>query len=144
MGDGNSKVRARGRCICGSVRYEVRGPLRDVAACHCTECRRATGSIFHATVAWRDDVTIHDNGRLAWYQSSYGARRGFCSNCGSNLFFDGHAEPYLAITAGSLETPTGLDLKAHIYVTEKADYYAIDDGLPQHDQHGHGLTIPEA
>ena len=60
MADGNSKIRARGRCICGSVRYEVRGPLRDVAACHCTECRRVTGSIFHATAARHDDVTIHD------------------------------------------------------------------------------------
>jgi len=44
---------ARGRCLCGAVRYELRGPLRPVVACHCNMCRRTSGHFAAATAARR-------------------------------------------------------------------------------------------
>lgn len=116
------------------VRYEVKGPMRPVVACHCVECRRATGHHVAATAAPRDAVTIA--GEIRWFASSPGVRRGFCPVCGSNLFWDREGSERIAIFAGSLDTPTGLRLVGHIFVAEKGDYYEITDGLPQAAQGG--------
>lgn len=118
----------RGSCLCGAVRYETTGPLRPVIACHCTQCRKTSGHHVAATSAPRDSVTI--TGKVQWYQSSPGAKRGFCPVCGSNLFFDG-AGDNLAIFAGTLDAPTGLAVRGHIFCDDKGDYYELTDDLPK-------------
>lgn len=123
--------RAAGGCLCGAVRYEVRGPLGPVYACHCSQCRRASGHDFVSTSAPRARFTLLQFDALRWYASSPRARRGFCSTCGSLLFWDAPAEDYICFTAGSIDPPTGLALAAHIFTADKGDYYAIADGLPQ-------------
>jgi hypothetical protein len=120
-----------GQCLCGAVRYQVTGRLRPVIACHCSQCRRATGNFMTATAAMRGDLAIEGAENLAWFTSSDTARRGFCRICGSNLFWEGNGLPYVSITAGSLDSPTGLTLDRHIFVADKGDYYAIADGVPQ-------------
>ena len=120
---------ATGGCLCGAVRYRVMGPLREVVACHCQQCRRSSGHHVAATSAERADIEIA--GTVTWYASSRWARRGFCGVCGSNLFWDRIGGPRLSISAGTLDGPTGLRLKGHIFVADKGDYYAIADGLPQ-------------
>ena len=135
-------MRASGACLCGDVRYEVRGPLRPVIVCHCSQCRRSTGHVLASTAARRADFVITHGDSLRWYDSSEKARRGFCGRCGSNLFWDGKGLDYVAISAGTLDPPTGLALARHIYVASKGDYYTIDDGLPQSRDGLH--TIPTA
>ena len=123
----DTKTEIRGSCNCGAVHYHVTGPLRPVIACHCTQCRKASGHYVSATGARREDVAI--TGQVQWYQSSAMARRGFCPTCGSYLFweeFDGLV--YLA--AGALDGSTGLQLQDHIFYADKGDYYAATDGLP--------------
>jgi hypothetical protein len=123
------RPRQTGGCLCGAVRDRVAGPLRDVVACHCGQCRRASGHFAAATAARREDLAVE--GRVRWYESSAGVRRGFCPTCGSNLFWDDAAKPRISIFAGSLDVPTGLRLKGHIYAADRSDYYTIADGLPQ-------------
>ena len=118
----------RGSCLCGAVTYTVDGPLRPVVACHCTQCRKASGHHFAATSASRDHVRVE--GEVHWFQSSDIARRGFCAVCGSNLFWDGPGQN-LSILAGSLDKPTGLKLAGHIFCADKGDYYDITDELPK-------------
>ena len=89
----------------------------------------------------RDDIDIEGDDSLGWYQSSTKARRGFCRNCGSNIFYDHDDRNTLAIMAGTLDQPTGLKLAIHIYVDDAADYEIIDDGLPKLSK-GHSLTYP--
>ena len=120
-----------GGCACGGVRYEVRGKLRQVIACHCGQCRRITGHFMAATAAHRTDFHLTEASGLAWYRSSDQARRGFCSRCGSTLFWDGEARDFLSIAAGTLDPPTGLRIAQHIFTADKGDYYAIADGAPQ-------------
>ena len=120
-----------GGCLCGKVRYEVRGRLRDITACHCGQCRRQHGGFGLYSEAAVAEVVIADDSALAWYQSSAKARRGFCRHCGSALFWHRVGAPRMAVAAGSLDQPTGLKIVQHIYVEDKADYETITDGLPQ-------------
>jgi hypothetical protein len=123
-----------GACLCGRVRFTVRGRLRDVIACHCTQCRRQSGHYWAATDARCDDVTIEGGEALAWYEASEKARRGFCTTCGSFLFWDERGTDRISIAAGAFDRPTGLRLARHIFVDDKGDYYEIADGLPQRRQ----------
>ena len=119
-----------GACLCGAVRYSVHGPLRDILLCHCGQCRRCHSHLGAYTSAARADVTLEDGGALRWYAKSPRGRLGFCGVCGSSLFFEPAGEDRLAIAAGSLDQPSGLELMGHEYVADKADYDRIDDDLP--------------
>ena len=119
-----------GTCQCGAVRYRITGPVRDVIACHCRECRRMSGHYFAATAAAWEHVEIIESGDLAWFKSSTTSRRGFCRRCGSSLFFDHGQENPLGIAAGSLAEDEGLNLAVHIYVDEGGGYY----GIPNHER----------
>lgn len=120
-----------GGCLCGGVRYRTRGELRDAIACHCSQCRRTSGHYAAMTSVANADLTIMRADTLQWYRSSDSAERGFCRICGGNVFWRPTGEERTAITAGTLDTPTGIKLQEHIFVADKSDYYALDDGLPK-------------
>jgi hypothetical protein len=116
-----------GSCLCGGVRFEVRGPMQDITACHCTQCRKTTGHFLASTNVANDDLVMTENGGLRWYKSSDVAERGFCGTCGATLFWRGFGRSYISISAGALEKPTGLKIAKNIFVADKGDYYAIPD-----------------
>ncbi|MGB0671215.1 MAG: GFA family protein [Rhodospirillales bacterium] len=122
-----------GGCLCGGVRFQVSGPLRDVVSCHCTLCRKATTQVFAATKAWLDDMALLSDATLRWYRSGPNSERGFCGTCGAALFFRVDGSDQIAIGAGSIDGETGLKTAAHIYVADKGDYYDITDGRPCFD-----------
>ncbi|HUZ84861.1 MAG TPA: GFA family protein [Gaiellales bacterium] len=126
---------ATGRCLCGAVSYRVSGPLRDVLICHCGECRRWHGHVCAATAAAREHVAISGGEALRFVDSPAGrshARRGFCQECGSSLFWDAPESATISIAAGTLDPPTGLRLLGHIHTASAGDYYDLpDDGLPR-------------
>ena len=127
----------KGSCLCGAVRFEVNGSLQPPDACHCSMCRKWTGHYSAGTDVPRDAVTIHGMDRVTWYRSSEKVRRGFCSICGSSLFFDPldkAKHDWIGISMGAFDLPTQTQLKVHIYVADKGDYYDITDGLPQNQQ----------
>ena len=121
-----------GGCLCGAVRYEARGPLSDVTACHCGQCRRQSGHLYATTSITAERFTLTEDRGLKWYSASETARRGFCGDCGSTVLWQPATRDRVAILAGSLDAPTGLKLARHIFVADKGDYYEITDGLPQH------------
>jgi hypothetical protein len=61
-------------------------------------------------------------------------KRGFCARCGSSLFWDPAGYDWIAIAMGAFDTPTATHLEKHIFVSEKGDYYVINDGAPQNDR----------
>jgi len=130
--------RVTGRCLCGAVQFEIHGPLRDVLLCHCVECRRWSGHVFAATLAQKDDLVLLASEALRWIaspESESDARRGFCAECGSSLFWDAPARETISIAAGSLDEPTGLRTIGHVYVSQVGDYYTLpDDGLPRNER----------
>src|SRR6201986_1814872 len=119
-----------GSCLCGAVRYVFARPVRDVVVCHCRMCRKAHGHIGAYTAAPRDALRIVESRGLKWYRSSAVARRGFCSECGGTLFWEGEGRDTISIAAGTLDGPTGLESTVQIHVDDDGDYYAIDERIP--------------
>ena len=117
--------------MCGAVRYAVTGPLREVVCCHCGQCRRSHGHYAAYTAVKSEHLAMTEQGGLRWYQSSETARRGFCSKCGASLFWAPTGKGYVAVAAGTIDPPSGLETKRHIFVADKGDYYGISDGLEQ-------------
>ncbi len=130
-------ARATGRCLCGAVRFDLQGPLRDVLLCHCVECRRWSGHVFAATAVRREQLVLRQSSALRWIaspESESEARRGFCAECGSSLFWDAPANDTVSVAAGSLDEPTRLHLLGHVYVAQAGDYYELpEDGLPRRE-----------
>lgn len=134
----NGRKITTGGCLCGAVRYEVKGVLRDVINCHCTMCRRIHGSFGPHSKARKADITVTDATGLAWYKTSEVARRGFCRLCGSSLFWEPFDQDAAGIVAGSLDGATGLKTIGHIFVGEKCDFYEISDGFPRFEGSSNG------
>ena len=117
-------VRASGGCLCGGVRYQVSGPLRDVVWCHCGRCLRTHGHAAAYSACAHADLALVREETLRWYEADDRAR-GFCSRCGGSLFWRAEGRDTISIAAGTLDRPTGLRTVAHIYTRDHADYYEI-------------------
>lgn len=124
----------RGSCLCGAVSFEVNGALHPPDACHCTQCRKSSGHYFVSTDVPRASLTIQGAEKVGWYHSSEKVRRGFCSVCGSTLFWDPVRRDVIGVAMGAFEGPTDTRVAIHVHVADKGDYYDITDGLPQ-NQH---------
>lgn len=124
----------KGSCLCGAVTFQIKGELPAPDACHCSKCRKHSGHYFASTDVPKDRIKIEGGEKVSWYQSSEKVRRGFCSACGSSLFFDPPQRDWIAVAMGAFDGPTGTHLEKHIFVGDKGDYYDIADDLPQNDQ----------
>ena len=125
----------KGSCECQGVVFELIGELRDVVFCHCSQCRKTSGHYWAATQVSKGNLNLIKATSLSWYDSSDKARRGFCSVCGSSMFYERKGIDKISVSAGSLATPTSLDRMRHIYVASKGDYYDISDDLPQFEEY---------
>ncbi|MFK7804372.1 MAG: GFA family protein [Anaerolineae bacterium] len=125
-----------GHCLCRKIKFEISSALEPAVACHCEQCRRWTGHFLVGVEVDRDALTIQGEEHLKWFHSSEKVRRGFCSNCGSTLFFDPVDKTkhrWISVSMGAIEAPTHTQLGQHIFTAEKGDYYEITDGLPQNE-----------
>ncbi|WP_340161177.1 GFA family protein [uncultured Hoeflea sp.] len=132
-----------GHCNCGAVRFRTTGPLREVVACHCSQCRRQSGLYFAATNVPDENIVIEGGENITWYQASDFARRGFCATCGSALFWKHRDDPHISVLAGAFDEPSGLKMTKHIFCADKGDFYEITDGLPQYEKGSAGLLVAE-
>ncbi len=123
-----------GRCLCGGVRYEVRGPLRAFARCHCVQCRKASGAEFttNASVSIRDFLIVEGENLLRSYESSPGNTRVFCGRCGSPLFKRMKNRPSeVRLRLGSIDSELDERPLFHVFVQEMPGWSEIFDDLPQ-------------
>jgi len=129
---------ATGGCLCGAVRYRIIGKMRGVVNCHCSKCRRFHGNFAAYAGTTPENLELVEERGLKWFRSvtdeTPNVCRGFCSECGSSLFWHPRGEDRIAVAAGSLDEPTGMHLIGHVWVCQKGDYYEIGDDLPQFDQ----------
>jgi hypothetical protein len=137
----DNKELSTGGCLCGAVRYEVIGPLRDVVNCHCSMCQRLHGSFGPHSKARKVNITVTKDDGLGWYKTSEVAQRGFCRNCGSGLFWEPFELDATGIIAGTLDGPTELNTIGHIFVGEKSDFYEIHDDAPQFEGSSDGELV---
>ncbi len=124
----------KGSCLCGSVAFTIDSTLSTPLACHCGQCRKQSGHIWASVATHENNLHFTASDTLGWYRASGIAKRGFCSNCGSFLFWQHNDEDKIAVSMGSLNEPTGLTLGRHVFAADKGDYYDITDDLPQEAQ----------
>lgn len=138
MAELNKRQTKQGGCLCGSIRFELTGPLRDIINCHCSKCRRFHGNFGAYTSIKEDNLKFIKQDSLKWYESitdeTPDVYRGFCSNCGSSLFWHPRGKGYIAVAAGSLDTSTNLKTMGHVWISQMADFYTLNDNLPAFDQ----------
>ncbi len=94
-----------GGCQCGALRYRIDGEISYPHICHCRMCQKASGNYFLPLGAAERTEFHLTRGEPTWFQSSGVVRRGFCSRCGTQLFFDIPEIDNINIVLGSLDEP---------------------------------------
>jgi hypothetical protein len=124
-----SAVRSGG-CLCGAVRYSVRGDPVHVRRCHCANCRKESGSAFTVYAHWPVEA-FEMSGEISSYDG-----RGFCPRCGSRLLdTTGSGDTLIEIRIGSLdEAPFELKPEDEIWVKRRESWIPPVEGAAQHDE----------
>lgn len=121
-----------GGCHCGAIRYEISGDVMMHALCHCVDCRRSSGA---PMVGWAmvPDAELMVTGEASIYASSEDARRHFCIQCGTGLFYSNAANlPGLVdIQTATLDDPNELPAQIHIQTAERIGWMAEAHRLPE-------------
>lgn len=116
-----------GGCSCGAVRYTVTGEPTIVGICHCTLCRKETGSVFMAYANWPLEA-FAATGALKTFEG-----RSFCPECGSRLF--SLQDDAVEIKIGTLdEAPTTLIPDEEIWVWRREKWLPALHGVGQHER----------
>jgi hypothetical protein len=123
-----------GSCLCGTLQYEIRGDLGPAFYCHCSRCRKASGSAFASNVLVdaKDFSIVHGEEALGSFRSSPTLQRWFCKQCGSPIASVRDNVAQVRVRMGTLDTSLSQGPGAHIFVASKADWFEIHDDLPQH------------
>ncbi|HEU0199352.1 MAG TPA: GFA family protein [Burkholderiaceae bacterium] len=127
-------VIARGSCLCGSVRFRAELPSKWVAHCHCTYCRRAHGAAFVTWAGFASEQFSLEPGSESptWYDSSAGAKRGFCARCGSPMFFQSTRWPgEMHIARALFADPLDREPSAHVFYESHVSWLQVKDDLPK-------------
>ncbi len=122
------------RCLCGGIKIEVKGKLRHVINCHCSQCMKTHGNYAAYTACLKDDVIFIKKKTLKWFKSSNIAKRGFCSSCGASMFYKRLKSRNISIAAGMFSNSTKLKTHSNIFIKGKLDYYRLDSRMPKFDR----------
>lgn len=130
-----------GGCLCGAVRFRVKGAPKWVVHCHCPSCRRQTGAAFVPYAGFKAVDFQLTSGKLASYNSSPGVTRRFCGDCGSPLTYESDRWPgELHVLLGAMDAPDEFTPQAHVYVAHQLSWLRLDDGLPRYENSSDGST----
>jgi hypothetical protein len=124
-----------GRCLCGDIRYSADAEPLFSGNCHCKDCQRSSGSAFiPAIVFLEENVSVVGDAKYFESASDSGSvhKRGFCSNCGSQLFAKFSNMPgMLGIKAGTLDDSSSYVPTMDFHVASAAPWDRMDPGLPK-------------
>lgn len=118
--------RSKGRCLCGAVSFTVGTMSKNVEACHCGMCRRWGGGPFMA-VNGGQDISFDGEENITVYDSSDWAERGFCSKCGSHLFYRLKGINEYQIPVGLLEVQDDFKFELQVFIDKKPSFYSFEN-----------------
>jgi hypothetical protein len=128
-----------GKCLCGAVRYAVADSFLYAANCHCSNCRRATGSAYKPFAGIeRDKLAIVAGGDNLLIFGEADGHDAHCQTCGSLLYSLVRDGAYVHVTMGTLVDDPTIRPTRHIFVGSKAAWDVIADELPQFVEHATG------
>lgn len=128
------KPQVTGTCLCGEVAFSANLPSKWCAHCHCSMCRKEHGAGYVTWAGFESHQVKFTSGedRVCWYESSPGAERGFCRQCGSSIFF--RSERWageLHIALGSFDDTIDRQPQANVFFDRHVDWMPIDETLKQ-------------
>ena len=126
----------KGSCLCGGVAFEISGKTSPIGQCHCSKCRKVSGTDGNAVLITRvDNLTWlrgEDLVRKYFVPNGDGWCSSFCGTCGSPTPHTDNASKIYFVPAGLLDDDPGVKPRLHVFTSSKAPWWTIDDGLPQH------------
>jgi len=122
-----------GSCVCGSVTYEVADTFEYAMNCHCSQCRRSTGSAFKPLAGIKTPrlTLTGGDGELLRYGGDEHGHDAHCRACGSLLYSLVRDGKYVHVAMGTLVDEPSIKPSMHIFVGSKASWFDITDALPQ-------------
>lgn len=128
----------RGSCLCGEIQLTVSGPITSIIHCHCSLCRKSSGTAY-ATNGFVATEHLHIEKGLSFlthFEMKPGKKRHFCSQCASPVFSSNSTDPErLRIRLGILDTPIEEKPGSHNFVTSKASWDTFEEALPCYEKH---------
>ena len=127
----------KGSCLCGAVNFEINGSIQNIVYCHCSQCRKAQGSAFatNGIVEKNNFKIISGEDQLTGYEASPGQTKYFCRQCGSPIISRNVTRPdQVRIRIGTIESDLLEKPEAHIFISSKANWENLSEGLPQYDE----------
>ncbi len=131
-------AKTKGSCLCGAVTYEVSGNLGIFQYCHCSRCRKFTGSAHAANLLVAPDqfrwLSGHDQvGRYEPAETKHFATS-FCRNCGSSLPWQTKSGKAIVIPAGTLDSHPGIEPFQNVFFASRAMWYQQASELVKYDE----------
>lgn len=114
------------KCLCGAVALEIELSNTEIAACHCSMCRKWSGGPMLA-IDGGELRSISNESLVTRFQSSEWAERGFCSKCGTHLFYFLKPAKQYHFPIGLLDGDFKFRFSHQIFIDEKPDYYSFSN-----------------
>ncbi|NQZ07678.1 MAG: GFA family protein [Algicola sp.] len=131
----------QGSCLCGAVELEIKGPIDSLIHCHCSLCRKSTGTAYatNGFVNTADFKLIKGDDNLSSFGFKPGRERHFCKTCGSPVYSSNADDPSrIRIRAGLIDSNITERPVAHIFASSKANWDEIESSTPSFDAHEPG------
>lgn len=131
-------TKVKGSCLCGEVIYKITGNIGVFQYCHCSRCRKFTGSAHASNLFTKPDQFLWLEGesyigRYAPKDTKY-FTTAFCKQCGSSLPWQSKNGQTIIVPAGTLDNHPGIDPVQNIFCGSKAEWYTPPSELPQYEQ----------
>lgn len=130
-----------GGCLCGAIRFEIDAFVGPFELCHCSRCRKASGSAFVAGIGvrarhfrFREGESLVRRYEAAVLEHPPGYATAFCSRCGSpapDLSHVADDDDWFELAAGTLDEVPGAGPDRHIFVDHRAKWDPIEGDLPK-------------
>lgn len=132
----------RGSCLCGGAAFEIDGRVSPIQTCHCSRCRKTSGSAFSAALltAATSFRWLHGRELVQVFELPSGFLHAFCRVCSSPLPAPDERGKVVALPAGCLDDDPGTRVQRHTYVGSKAPWLEITDGIEQHEEWAGGAV----
>jgi hypothetical protein len=125
-----------GKCLCGAICIEVNGPIDSIIHCHCSLCRKSTGTAYatNGFVQVTDFIVTKGQSKLSTFSFKPGRDRHFCSSCGSPVYSSNEQDKSrIRVRLGIFDSDIKEKPISHNFVTSKANWDDIDNNLPRYE-----------
>ncbi len=134
-----------GRCLCGGVQVRVYGEIDQLDYCHCSQCRKASGTAFASNAPITTDrLDITGSDLIREFAASAGKWRAFCGTCGSPIYSRRASRPgEVRLRVGLLDDAIAPAKRQHIWAQFRAPWHQIRDAYPTFAEEAGRSKLPE-